>query len=77
MAEITEIEKFIIEKVKGIRNDRKISQQKLSSLIGLSEGFIGNVENGNRPEKYNIKHLNEIAKVLDCSPKDFWPERSI
>jgi transcriptional regulator with XRE-family HTH domain len=77
MAEITEIEKFIIEKVKEIRNDKKISQQKLSSMIGLSEGFIGNVENENRPEKYNIRHLNAIAKVLNCSPREFWPDVAI
>ena len=25
-------------------------------------------------EKFNISHLNEIAKILKCSPKDFLPE---
>jgi transcriptional regulator with XRE-family HTH domain len=74
MADQSDIEKYIISKIKEIRKQRKISQEKLSILIGYSEGFIGNIENPNQPERYNIKHLNEIAKVLGCSPKDFWPE---
>jgi transcriptional regulator with XRE-family HTH domain len=74
MTELTEIEKFIIKKVREVRNEKKISQQKLSLAIGLAEGFIGNVENPKRPEKYNIRHLNLIARALDCSPREFWPE---
>ena len=77
MGGIIDIDKYAINRVREIRTAKKISQQKLSILIGFSEGFIGNVENPNRKEKYNLRHLNLIAKALNCSPKDFLPEQPI
>jgi transcriptional regulator with XRE-family HTH domain len=74
MKELSEIDKYVIEKVKELRIDRKLSQEKLSLLMGFSEGFIGNVENPRLKEKYNIKHLNLLALVLKCSPKDLLPQ---
>lgn len=71
------IDSFIIAKVKEIRQLKNITQLQLSTKLGYSEGFIGNIENPNRSEKYNVRHLNEIAKILGCSPKDFWPEEPI
>lgn len=76
MEELSEIEKFIIKRVKEIRIEKKMSQKNLSLSMGFSEGFVGNIENPNLPEKYNIKHLNLLAKALGCSPKDFMPEKS-
>lgn len=72
--DLSEIEKYVIKKVKEYRKDRKVTQEKLSIDMGFSESFIGNVENPNQPEKYNVIHLNDAAKILKCSPKDFWPE---
>jgi len=46
----------------------------LSQKLGLSDSFISHVESETRRAKYNINHLNEIALILECSPKDFWPE---
>ena len=74
MSELSEIDKYVIEKVKEARTNVGMSQKNLSLAIGLSEGFVGNIENPNRKEKYNIRHLNLIAKVLKCSPKDFMPQ---
>ena len=71
------IEKYVIEKVKQRRLELKISQAALAQLLDVSEGFIGNVENPNYPEKYNLRHLNELAKILKCSPKDFIPEKPL
>jgi transcriptional regulator with XRE-family HTH domain len=71
------IEKYVIEKVKQRRLELKISQAALAQLLDVSEGFIGNVENPNYPEKYNLRHLNELAKILKCSPKDFMPEKPL
>lgn len=51
-----------------------ISQVALADSINVSKGFIGNVEVPVNDYKYNINHLNEIAKVLNCSIKDFFPE---
>lgn len=50
-----------------------ISQAALADYINVSRGFIGDVENPKRRAKYNLQLINEIAKVLKCSPRDFLP----
>ncbi len=70
----SEIELYVIDRVKAIRVKRGISQAKLAHLLDISVGFIGNVENPNHRAKYNLNHLNQIARVLDCPFSDFFPE---
>ena len=45
--------------------------------IGVSRGFIGMAESPKYDIKYNIYHINEIAKYLGCSPRDFLPENPL
>jgi|TARA_R100000501_G_C2613558_1_gene107564 transcriptional regulator with XRE-family HTH domain len=73
----SKIEIHIIEKVKEKRKEKGLSQIALSQKLNLSDSFISHVESKNRRAKYNLNHLNEIAIVLDCSPKDFWPEKPL
>lgn len=49
----------------------------LSFGIGVSRGFVGQVESPKHRAKYNLNHLNEIAKFLGCSPRDFMPEKPL
>jgi transcriptional regulator with XRE-family HTH domain len=69
------IDEFVIAKVKEMRQLREISQAALADYLNISRGFIGDVENPKKRSKYNLKMLNEIAKILDCSIRDFLPER--
>lgn len=69
------IEQYVIDRVRDIRLERGISQAELADRIDVTRGFIGAVENPRQRAKYNIKILNEIAKVLDCSIRDFFPEK--
>ncbi|HVM87924.1 MAG TPA: helix-turn-helix transcriptional regulator [Puia sp.] len=74
------IEQYIIDRVKEIRIAKDKSQADIAYGIGFeSTGYIGEIESSNKEnsEAYNIDHLNAIAKILDCSPKDFWPERPL
>ncbi len=73
----TDLDLFVIEQVRKRRNELKISQAVLAIKLNVSDAFIGAVENPNQRAKYNISHLNEIAKALNCSPKDFLPESAI
>lgn len=73
----TDIEQFVIERVKEIRISKKISQAKLAHLMDLSVGFVGNVENPKHVAKWNLNHLNRISQVLDIPFKDFFPEKGI
>lgn len=76
-AKLTEIELFIIARVKEIRLAKGITQEKLSLALDKGVGFIGDREAPSKSAKYNIKNLNEIAKILNCSPKDFWPNKPL
>lgn len=71
---LTPIETFVIEKVKKIRTEKGISQAELASLIDVSVGFIGKIESFKYNTKYNLNHINKIAKALKISPKDLLPE---
>lgn len=45
--------------------------------INVSKSFIGQVESPKYDVKYNPHHLNEIARFLNCSPRDFLPEKPL
>jgi transcriptional regulator with XRE-family HTH domain len=77
MIELTAIEQYVIDKVKEKRLAKKISQANLARMLEVSEGFIGNIENPNYRDKYNLNHLNELAKIFKCSPKDFLPDKPL
>lgn len=72
---LDEIERFVIGKVRELRELKGITQEELSLSIGKNIGFISQIEAPSKKAKYNIIHLNLIAKALDCSPKDFLPEK--
>ncbi|MBO0322161.1 helix-turn-helix transcriptional regulator [Muricauda sp. CAU 1633] len=74
---LDEIERYIISQVRDIREAKRITQEELSLAIGKNIGFISQIEAPSKKAKYNIVHLNLIATALNCSPKDFWPEKSI
>jgi transcriptional regulator with XRE-family HTH domain len=74
---LSEIENYIIQKVKSIRKEKGLTQEQLSLKLDKGVGFIGDIESPSKKAKYNIKHLNEIAKIFKCSPKEFWPEKPL
>jgi DNA-binding Xre family transcriptional regulator len=74
---LTKTESYIIEQVKKRRNEKGISQMELSQKLGLSSSFVSHVESSKRRAKYNVNHLNELARIFECSPKDFWPDKPI
>jgi len=74
---ITTIEQYVIDRVRELRVARNISQRELADMIDLSGGFIGKVESSGKRAKYNLEHINRIAKVLNLSPKDLLPEQPL
>ncbi|RTZ02742.1 XRE family transcriptional regulator [Flavobacterium bomense] len=74
---LDKIERYVISKVREIRETKKVTQEELSLSIGKNITFISQVEAPSKKAKYNVVHLNLIAKALDCSPKDFWPEKPL
>lgn len=73
----SKIDLYVINKVKEKRLEKKISQANLANELDVSIGFIGQCESQNYPAHYNIKHVNLLAKILKCSPQDFFPVKPI
>jgi transcriptional regulator with XRE-family HTH domain len=73
----SKFELYVIDKVKHRRQVLGISQQQLAFRMDLSIGFIGKIESPKYSSKWNLDHLNQLADVLNCSPKDFLPEHFI
>jgi len=74
---LSKIELYVIDKVREIRTEKNISQLELADRIGVSPGFIGQVESFKQNAKYNLNHINKIAEVLNVSPKELLPEKSL
>lgn len=77
MAETSRVEKYVIDRVKEKRIEVGLSQIALSQKLNMSDSFVGHVETPKRRAKYNINHLNALAKLFKCSPRDFLPERAL
>lgn len=71
--EKTKIDHYVMERVKERRLELGMSQADMAYSLDMSVGFIGKAESPNYPTHYNVKHLNDLAKVLKCSPQDFLP----
>ncbi len=67
------IDWYIVTRVRDLRLEKGLSQDDLAIHLELTRGFIGQVESPNYRAKYKTLHINELAKLLECSPKDFWP----
>jgi predicted transcriptional regulator len=74
---LSKIENYIILSVRKKREALGITQEKLSHKLDKNSSYIAHIEAPSKKSKYNIFTLNEIAKILGCSPKDFWPEKPI
>lgn len=77
MGELSKIEKYVIGKVKEQRDKHNISQIALSQKLNMSDSFVGHVETPKRRAKYNINHINALARIFKCSPRDFFPEKPL
>ena len=71
------IDQYIVNQVRKIRLTKGLTQEDIAVHLDLSTGFIGHIESPSYRAKYNAQHLNELAKLFKCSPKDFWPEKGL
>lgn len=72
---MTQIEQYVIERTKKMREERGISQAELADLMNVSHSFIGQVESSKYRTKYNLNHINQLASILKCSFAEFFPEK--
>ena len=77
MAEPTKIELYIIKVAKQKRKAVKMSQAELSHQMDKNTSWVGHVENGLHRAKYNVNHINALAEIFKCSPRDFLPDKPL
>ncbi len=68
--EITMILKKLGERIKKLRKEAGISQEKLAELAGLDRTYINGVENGRR--NISIINMEKICTALEISLVDFF-----
>lgn len=73
----SKIDQFIISQVKKKREEANLHQDDVAIHLNLSPSFVSHIESPNQRAKYNTQHLNELAKLFNCSPKDFMPEKPL
>ncbi|MCX6294008.1 MAG: helix-turn-helix transcriptional regulator [Sphingobacteriales bacterium] len=71
------IEQHVVNVVRAKRIEKGWSQKELAYQLDVSIGFIGDIENPKYRAKYNLNHINELAKIFECSPRDFLPEDAL
>ncbi|WP_059025269.1 helix-turn-helix domain-containing protein [Gabonibacter massiliensis] len=71
------IELYIISEVKKRRKKLKMSQRYIADCLNVSRSFIRDIENLKKDSAYNVDHINELARVLGCSPRELWPEKPL
>ena len=73
----TEIELYIIDKVRELRLANKVGQKKLSLELKLSVSYVGRAEKLYTSTKYNFNHLNEIARYFNVPYSYFFPATNL
>lgn len=70
----SDIDLYVINKVREMRMHKNLSQSELAAELNVSNGFVGQVESSRSPTKYNLYQLNQLAILFSCSIKDFIPD---
>lgn len=64
------IQQRVGNRIRELRNNVGLSQEKLALSADLDRTYIASVENGKR--NISIVNLEKIANALDCSLSDFF-----
>lgn len=68
----------IIQTIKKLRIEEGISQSKISEILGISRGQVGNIESPVYPHKYTLKQIDTLCKALNYPiEKLFLPDTEI
>ena len=67
----------VFNKITEMRRKKNLSHDDIAVILGLTRGFIGQIESPNSPSTYNLNHLNRLAYEFGCSPQDFLPGKAV
>ena len=52
------------------RKQKGYTQEELARKVGISTGYLGQIERGNRGKSFAMDTLFQIADALDVEPED-------
>ena len=55
--------KEVGKRIRNARSDKKITQEKFAEMLGVSTGYISQIESGQKC--FNLKRLKETEKILE------------
>jgi transcriptional regulator with XRE-family HTH domain len=67
----TPVDAYIGEKIRGLRNQRGISQDRLGELLGVSFQQVQKYETG--ANRLAGSRLQQVADIFECSIADLFP----
>jgi transcriptional regulator with XRE-family HTH domain len=70
----TEVDAFIGEKIRGYRNLRKLSQDELGKMLGVTFQQVQKYEKG--VNRITSSRLDQIAQIFGCELTDLLPTRA-
>jgi transcriptional regulator with XRE-family HTH domain len=68
-----DIKQKVGARIKQLRQEKKLSQEKLSHLCGLDRTYIASVERGKR--NISIINLEKITKAVEISFSEFFEDK--
>jgi transcriptional regulator with XRE-family HTH domain len=74
---VGDVDKYVIQKVKEKRIEKGFSQSQLAFELDVATSFVAMLESGKYNKKYNVQHVNDLARILECSLYDFLPSRPL
>jgi transcriptional regulator with XRE-family HTH domain len=57
-------------RLRAIRTERQLSQEKLGAMIKVNRNFVGEVERGK--QNVCLDNILQLARALKVSPRDFF-----
>lgn len=58
----SEYQNQIILRIRQLREEHGYTQSKIASVIGISNGQMGNIESPKTSHKYTLAHIQQICK---------------
>lgn len=58
----SEYQNHIIYRIRQLREEHGYTQGKIASVIGISNGQMGNIESPKTSHKYTLAHIQQICK---------------
>lgn len=61
----SEYQNYIIHRIRQLREEHGYTQGKIATVIGISNGQMGNIESPRTPHKYTLAHIQQICKEFN------------